>query len=115
MNSIYYFAAWTDSGFLLGCDHEHETVPEAVACISCGGGYVIAVENNVLRALTDEEEAALRQLRGSGSEFERRPEDCALWLGRMDGHAERTLTRTSISLGHNVHHFAAFTKPHARW
>jgi hypothetical protein len=57
MNSIYYFAAWTDSGFLLGCDHEHKTVPEAVACISCAGGYVIAVENNVFRALTDEEEA----------------------------------------------------------
>ena len=57
MNSIYYFAAWTDSGFLLGCDHEHQTVTDAVACISCAGGYVIAVENNVLRALTDEEEA----------------------------------------------------------
>jgi len=57
MNSIYYFAAWTDSGFLLGCDHEHQTVTEAVACISCADGYVIAVENNGLRALTDEEEA----------------------------------------------------------
>jgi hypothetical protein len=57
MNSIYYFAAWTDSGFLLGCDDEHQTVTEAVACISCAGGYVIAVENNGLRALTDEEEA----------------------------------------------------------
>jgi hypothetical protein len=57
MNSIYYFAAWTDSGFLLGCDHEHQTATEPVACISYAGGYVIAVENNVLRALTDEEEA----------------------------------------------------------
>jgi len=57
MNSISYFAAWTDSGFLLGCDHEHQTVTAAVGCISCAGGYVIAVENGVLRALTDDEEA----------------------------------------------------------
>lgn len=57
MNAIYYFAAWTDSGCLCGCSHEHQTVAEAVACISCAGGYVIAVETGVLRALTPEEEA----------------------------------------------------------
>jgi hypothetical protein len=64
MNTIYYFAAWMDSGFLLGCDHEHQTVPEAVACISCTGGYVIAVENRVLRALTDDEEAEFQRASG---------------------------------------------------
>jgi hypothetical protein len=47
MNSIYYFAAWTDSGFLLGCDHEHQTVTEAVACISCAGGVAEAVKLRV--------------------------------------------------------------------
>ena len=57
MSSIYYFAAWTDSGCLLGCDHEHESVTEAVACMSCACGYVIAVENKVYRALNDSEEA----------------------------------------------------------
>lgn len=57
MSSIYYFAAWTDSGCLLGCDHEHQTVSDAVACISCAGGYVIAVENSVYRPLNDIEEA----------------------------------------------------------
>ena len=61
MKSIYYFAAWTDSECLLGCDHEHQTVTEAVACISCAGGYVIAVENKVLRALTDDEEAEFQR------------------------------------------------------
>jgi hypothetical protein len=61
MNSIYYFAARTDSGFLLGCDHEHQTVTEAVACILCAGGYVIAVEHSVLRALTDDEEAEFQR------------------------------------------------------
>src|ERR1017187_6893053 len=64
MNSIYYFAAWTDSGFLLGCDHEHQTVTEAVDCISSisnSGSYVVAVENNVLRGLTDDEEAGFQR------------------------------------------------------
>jgi hypothetical protein len=56
MRSTFYFAAWTDSGCLLGCDHEHPTVASAVACITFAGGYVIAVEKNELRALTDAEE-----------------------------------------------------------
>jgi hypothetical protein len=58
--NVYYFAAWTDSGFLLGCDHEHQSVAEAVDCnssISHAGSYVVAVEDGVLRALTDVEEA----------------------------------------------------------
>ncbi len=61
MKSIYYFAAWTDSECLLGCDHEHQTVTTAVACISCAGGYVIAVENGALRALTDDGEAEFQR------------------------------------------------------
>jgi hypothetical protein len=56
MSSTFYFSAWTDSGCLLGCPHEHQTVTSAAACISCAGGYVIAVEKGVLRALTDVEE-----------------------------------------------------------
>ena|SRR5580692_2756897 len=55
MHSTFYFAAWTDGGCLLGCGHEHQTVTSAVACITCAGGYVIAVEKRVLRALTDPE------------------------------------------------------------
>jgi hypothetical protein len=57
MESIYYYAAWTDSGFLLGCSHEHETIVEADSCIPCAGGYVVGVENGVMRSLTAEEEA----------------------------------------------------------
>jgi hypothetical protein len=41
---MHYSAAWTDSGFLLGCAHEHETIAEADSCIPCAGGYVVAVE-----------------------------------------------------------------------
>ena len=77
MKSIYYFAAWTDSECLLGCDHEHQTITTAVACISCAGGYVIAVENGVLRALTDDEEA----------EFQRAPRLA------LNSDAYKTLTR----------------------
>ena len=57
MDRIFYFAAWTDSGCLLGCFHEHATPSEAAVCIDSAGGYVVAVENGVLRALTAEEES----------------------------------------------------------
>lgn len=56
-SSMYYSAAWTDSGFLLGCSHEHETIPEADSCIPCAGGYVVGVEHGVMRSLTAEEAA----------------------------------------------------------
>ena len=56
MADIYYLAAWTDSGCILGCDHKHLTVLSAVACISSAGGYVVAVENGTLRPLTSREE-----------------------------------------------------------
>jgi hypothetical protein len=56
MPSTFYFAAWTDSGCLLGCPHEHQTITSAVACISYAGGYVLAVEKGVLRGLTGAEE-----------------------------------------------------------
>jgi hypothetical protein len=64
MNSIYYFAAWADSGFLLGCDHQHQTVIEAVDCkasVRHAGSYVVAVENGVERALTIDEEAEFQR------------------------------------------------------
>ncbi|HWY56578.1 MAG TPA: hypothetical protein VNZ03_19085 [Terriglobales bacterium] len=61
MHSTSYFSAWTDSGCLLGCFHEHPTVASAVACISYAGGYVIAVEKGVLRALNDAEDKEFRK------------------------------------------------------
>jgi hypothetical protein len=61
MKDLYYFAASTDSGCLLGCDHQHQTVTSAVPCISCAGGYVIAVENGKYRALNDVEEAEFQK------------------------------------------------------
>jgi hypothetical protein len=53
---LHYFAAWTDSGCLLGCEHLHGSVISAANCISEAGGYVVAVQNGRLRALNDKEE-----------------------------------------------------------
>jgi hypothetical protein len=61
MKSTYYSAAWTDSGFFLGCSHEHETIMEADSCIPCAGGYVVGVENGVMRSLTAEEESEFQR------------------------------------------------------
>jgi hypothetical protein len=62
MTSIYYSAFLTDSGFLLGCSHEHPTIREADECINCTGGYVVATENGALRALTVDEEAEFQRV-----------------------------------------------------
>ena len=59
---MFYSAAWTDSGFLLGCSHEHETIVDADCCIPCAGGYVVGVENGVMRSLTAEEEAEFQRV-----------------------------------------------------
>ena len=57
--TIYYFAAWTESDFLLRCDHKHETVTDAIDCgaPSRAASYVVAVENGVPRALNGVEVA----------------------------------------------------------
>jgi hypothetical protein len=57
-----YSAAWTDSGFLLGCSHKHETIVEADSCIPCAGSYVVGVENGVMRSLTAEEETEFQRV-----------------------------------------------------
>ena len=54
--SAYYVAAFTDSGCLQACNHQHVTVTAAVACVSTAGGFVLAMENDAPRALSDTEE-----------------------------------------------------------
>jgi hypothetical protein len=70
MLSLYYFAVWTDSGCLLGCDHRHLTVITAAQCISHCGGYVLAIEKDEIRPLNKREEAEF-QYAMSGSKQER--------------------------------------------
>lgn len=57
MKNIYYLAADSEGECLITCDHEHQTVIAATACISSTGGYVVGFENGAIRALTDVEEA----------------------------------------------------------
>lgn len=62
VNSIHYRAADSDCagcGFAM-CNHEHQTVAAATACISTPGGYVVGVENEAVRALTVAEEQEFR-------------------------------------------------------
>jgi len=61
---LYYFAAWTDSGCLWGCDHFHLTVASAVACTASAfvGAYVVAVDRGEYRALHSKEEAEFQEL-----------------------------------------------------
>ena len=81
-----YSAAWTDSGFLLDCSHEHETIAEADSCIPCAGGYVVAVENGVMRSLTAKEEAEFQPVH-------RAPPTNKLWLhARTEAPAEAVVT-----------------------
>jgi hypothetical protein len=61
MTSIYYCVAWTDSGCLISCWHEHPTIREATEYINGAAGYVVTVENGVMRALTVDEEAEFQR------------------------------------------------------
>ncbi|HEV2961925.1 MAG TPA: hypothetical protein VG649_08895 [Candidatus Angelobacter sp.] len=56
---LYYLATYADSDShgVMGCEHRHQTIYSATACISKAGGYVVAVENGEERSLTDLEEA----------------------------------------------------------
>jgi len=68
MTSIYYSAAWTDSGFLLGCSHQHKTVTEATSCIRFAVGYVVAFENAAMRCLRAAEEFEFQRGRRSNND-----------------------------------------------
>ena len=56
-HATYYNAAYTDGGrWITTCNHLHQTVHGAAACISSAGGYVVGVEDGKILALTDREE-----------------------------------------------------------
>ncbi|HEX7288357.1 MAG TPA: hypothetical protein VF532_19390 [Candidatus Angelobacter sp.] len=57
MTTTCFHAAYADGGkFLRLCSHQHPTVISAVACMSSAGEYIVAVEDGVIRALTNVEE-----------------------------------------------------------
>jgi hypothetical protein len=104
---LFYCAAWTNSGFLFGCSHEHKTVTEAKSCIPCAGGYVVAVENGAMRALKAEEENEFQCGPDSHSTAGRYPqplEKCLraaamallLWFRLLRSHSQSRFKTASI-------------------
>jgi hypothetical protein len=62
MNATSYYAAYAESRYAVtACFHDHQTVYSAAACIHSAGGYVVAVEDGVLRALSDTEEVEFQK------------------------------------------------------
>jgi hypothetical protein len=62
MKSTYYSAAWTDSGCLRGCGHEHETLVDAASCIPWAGSCVVGIQNGIMRSLSTEEESEFQSV-----------------------------------------------------
>jgi hypothetical protein len=69
MSAVFYHAAYADGKFIRLCAHRHSTVSSAQECRSSAEEYVVAIENQVLRALTRAEEQ--RWNCGSGQEQSR--------------------------------------------
>jgi hypothetical protein len=68
MSSRYFYAANTDSGMIIACEHQHATVTSAVACIASAGGYVVAVQKGRERQLNNKEEREFQEaMYGIGS------------------------------------------------
>jgi len=72
MSKRRYVAVYTDSDLLVGCDHKHNTILSAVACITAPGGYVVAVRRGKYLSLTDAEDAEFQQLRYGHAELTKR-------------------------------------------
>ena len=73
MGKRYFVAVSTDSGTcLVGCNHKHQNVTTAAACISELGGYVVAVRRGKYFPLTDAEEAEFQKLMYGQSESPKR-------------------------------------------
>lgn len=75
----HYYAAFTDTDCIIGCEHKHKTVLSATACIQAAGGYVVAVTRGRPRALNQKEEA-LFQKALSGMGLKRTPQDYTMYL-----------------------------------
>jgi len=61
MGNRHFVAVHTDSGCILGCDHKHQNIATAAACISEPGGYIVAVRRGKYLPLTDLEEAEFQE------------------------------------------------------
>jgi hypothetical protein len=86
MDKKHFIAVYTDSGCLCGCEHKHQNVTTATACISQPGGYVVAIRRGNYLPLTAVEEAEFQQaMFGLRRQRNRR----AVSLGLVRLHEER--------------------------
>jgi hypothetical protein len=71
MKTSHYRAAYAESNkCITACPHEHQTVHQAAACILSADGYVVAVEDGLVRRLTDAEEVEFQfAMRGQRAEL----------------------------------------------
>ena len=64
LNNVKYDAAWTDSHCYCRCFHGHPTLIEAAKCgLSKPGFYVVALERNLSRELTPDEDKVVDAIR----------------------------------------------------
>ena len=83
MSVTYYRAVDAADQIVCECIHEHQTVASAVACITWAGGYVVGVEDGIMRGLTDAEEAEFQSaMYGRASKSKLGPAS-AYWLERL--------------------------------
>ena len=69
----HFVAVHTDGECILACNHKHQNVTTAAACISEAGGYVVAVRRRKFFALTAAEEAEFQlAMYGHGKPAEKR-------------------------------------------
>jgi len=61
MGQRHFVAVYTDSGCILSCDHKHQNITTAAACISQPGGYLVAVRRRKYLPLTETEEAEFQR------------------------------------------------------
>jgi hypothetical protein len=80
MGKRHYVAVHTDSGCVLGCDHKHQNVTTATACISEPGGYVVAICRGKTLQLTEAEEAEFQKAMYGRTESVKQTPDLALLL-----------------------------------
>lgn len=83
MSFTYYLAVDADDRIVFACIHQHQTVTSAVACIAWAGGYVVGVEDGIMRALTDAEEWEFQSAMYGRTSTSKLDPGSVYWLERL--------------------------------
>jgi hypothetical protein len=82
MGKRHFVAVHTDSGCIFGCDHKHQNVTTATACISQPGGYIVAVRRRKYLPLSELEETEFQKAMFGREETPEQASDAAMLLKR---------------------------------